>query len=1731
MFQIKWCLLMFFLKVLIMWIGVAQCAPIEVTTSMEDTPEITTILPSSISMDNDTESSNKTEKLEEESSYAIDVKRTLGSHHAENYAKSSYFIPVEVRFDEPRDFSNSQISPENSQISGDQHTVQTTTINEFPALSNGSESIRELRFGKSNNFSNTQISPENPPTSGDENTHRTTIINEISASPNVSESTTESLVSETSNSQNQTENPQKIPTQNSGEISTEITTSDIFSSENSLEGLLSDSQSEGQNSQIFPENPHIVQQQNSAEITRKSDVPELQHTTQAITEPMLNEKSNSQKENENPQNLDKSSPISTEQNFSDQTTTETTLPLNTLEGITEPFKIENSDSQNLNENFQNQFEQKLADVTTTNETPVPLNTLEGITEPFKIENSDSQSQSENPQNPNNNPQTPSDQKLADVTTTNETPLLLNTLEGITEPFKIENSDFQSQSENPQNHENTQKSPVSYSNENQEEIEKSVITESENITKEILNESQVSIEKSLNNESATENKSETEFKFPEIPQIISNNENNMATLNVSQENENPQEEILKAVESGNHFEYPKTFSESSTLRNRAENSPNIPELPYDAIQKAEENNAAAENLTDKDLIEGIIELYNFASQASTENPQDSREKLYEGVAATVIEIPNESGRNYDINIRSTQSEIPDQMAVETENSGNPQKIPEIPVETSSDLTRNSGSPGLPSTTQVVETVKEIPDMPVNDSQISTENSINSPDRSDKAVTFEGNTQKTENSSESLPENSTETHIEGQNLENVNSQNSFENPQISPESPNVTDIIISTNLAVETALETKKHENTQEYENPQVSTENAQNVPDFSEKNNFSEERKEEILQHNEKSNIETTETHFVVQNTENMNSQNISENPQISPESKNTSNESILNNSAIETAAETKQHENAQNSMENTHNFSGLPFNMPDKIYVQVIEEPVIIRSFLTMESPIPDHSTEILSVSQENPTTPKDMLPGNLPSDNLPASPGNPTMPAQMVILTEAETTPSPNVEKREEKLKNINFNAQLSTESSQDAGVYMLMEMIVPAESVQEMPSTEQENSTQFLEKSQTREAKSLEINPQESQATEERNVALEENIGEESMLATQVATTDDSTDAGYENPGFINLNDNMDIMDSSFPTSTSESGVIEIPQNSGENQTNGKISTTNAPSILSEDNNSSTAKFEEVALGNEANAIPKAAAASMTTESSTKPNIVAETTLLTIEVAKQETLQTTTEKMEKQVTTMLPDSATTMSSDTNGNTESSNTEMGEEPTATTINQFASLLAETEMNVHKAFETLREWIAHGQKLEDTTRNPGASDGLEATTNNPSMKDMTTMKSSEDTTNINGENVTDMATLMHDNENSKDMKENNTEIPNTTLISSTDDGLDKTQPSGQVEIKSTTEGSSSDMEIKETSTGVPPVADSMATTTEQGVAETTITRTLARVQLQKDLTSINLTYLDDSSEEEEIENDRSKEHEKLNSHSNSQENSHEVKNTHTTEKSDMEASTGITEMVKFIQHETTTAASDQEERKTLQPLTQASFMEEQQQQIETTTVKDISSPSTSTADEKEEEEATEMSMMLLTTTPTTPTESSTITGKDGDLTESSNVALTATTEVPETTESSTNVVTTTNESEKTATDSTPTTTPAPEITTHLPDTTTPDLQETSTTTTDINNDTTTLNPEEDEEFITTTMTTEEPEIETTTLLTTTVAPEPRSLPPPKLEYLQSEDGVEVFYGYSIVKHN
>ncbi|KAM7353572.1 uncharacterized protein ACRADG_005578 [Cochliomyia hominivorax] len=75
------------------------------------------------------------------------------------------------------------------------------------------------------------------------------------------------------------------------------------------------------------------------------------------------------------------------------------------------------------------------------------------------------------------------------------------------------------------------------------------------------------------------------------------------------------------------------------------------------------------------------------------------------------------------------------------------------------------------------------------------------------------------------------------------------------------------------------------------------------------------------------------------------------------------------------------------------------------------------------------------------------------------------------------------------------------------------------------------------------------------------------------------------------------------------------------------------------------------------------------------------------------------------------------------------------------------------------------------------------------------------------------------------------------------------------------------------------------------------------------------------------------------------------------------------------------------------------------------------------------------------------------------------------------------------------------------------------------LAEQQTTETEIYSTTVVEKEEEDETTVAS--------ITSTTAATAAVEPEARSLslPPPKLEYLQNEDGVEIFYGYSIVKHN
>ncbi|XP_061387764.1 mucin-2-like [Musca vetustissima] len=1421
-----------------MGIGMIQCAPIEVTTSTEDFPEITTILPN-LSEETTLGTLNKTQaeaipnSEEAELSSPIDLRAGGG---IENYAKTSYFIPVEVRFDE---IANTQSSADKSRISGEGSHSQENTTNEIPSPENTSEDITE---------------PQD---------------------------------AEKINSQNQNENSPKIPTFISNENHERNVKSITIEGENDEKLILNDSQNENQNSQFVPGNPQILSGQN------------------------------------------------------------------------------------------------VDDIQTISEVPVIFNIPESVTEPFKGENRDSQQGNENPHNSNENPQIPEDHKEVDInTTTSEIPSIAT--ESITaDSLQIENKiNFSIVSES----ENVAKEDVSASQEENEKSPKNAQNkgseENLNLSEEISKSTTESINSDTTTNFINENQSQivTE-KILENPQNMKKNpeinETTMATLNVSPETENPPEELLKAVESNNPQEYQIIPQETS---NNPVTVENVPELPHESIEKTTENQSTVTETSEK-VTEGITESSNSESETSSENPQKSPKTILTTSEATVKEISMETARNTGVNILSTNAEIPDQMAVESQNgetSPVTHTISENHVATSTIATSNSYIEENATVTQDLETTTEN-NQNTSDSQIPTENSQKFPILNENIPTEENST-KLENSSQKLMETSSEINFAEPTTENMESLIMSENPQFSP---------VTENIPTE--------ENTTKSESS------------------------------SEKSMETSSELNTAEQTTENMAFPVIFENSQISPVTENVSEGLISNKSPSEIVTETQQNDNSQLLVENPQIVPVLPYNQSDKIYVQVIQDPIITETQQPSE------------VNSEIPST----------------SPEVPTIPVDMVILTET----SPKIEAVEQTTKNINFNAQLPTEDSQNAGVYMLMEMFVP-ETVQETPKDPQETpetTTQFSELYHSREGKSLEITSSENkESVESTPAALEENVGEESMTATQVADREDS-ETTYENPGFIKLNDHSDIMDDrSFPTTTLETGATEIPQASGENQTNGETNVTNAPSILSEDQSESTAKLEEVALmSEEQTTSTKAAATTTTTESTMK---FEETTLSNLEVKDQE------------MSTSMPESATTTSMPyvmTNGNTERSSTEkMNDEPSATTINQFASLLAETEMNVHKAFETLREYISHG----------------------PITKDDSTMKAMEESTNGELENSTNMPVSGAKNEDDMD-------IPNTTTNSPVTE-----------DIQMATEESSGAMDIKEQSTESTAVTDSMATTTEQGVAETTIVPTLARVQLEKDLTSINLTYLDDSSEEE-MENDRSKEHQV--SQGNSQEKSQENQTPTTTETNDFETATGITEMVKFIKHETESTTTASEEVKTMLPQTQATFMQEQEQQIETTTVKEMNSSSTANVGEKEEEEQS---------TETATEMSSNSTEKNDDSTETSHSVLT-TTATPSSEASSTvsSVITTTYKSETRTDLPETTTTMVPETTTYLP--------ETTTTLTDISEETTTFSPEE----LTTTVT-EEPEIETTTLLTT-VAPEPRSLPPPKLEYLQSEDGVEVFYGYSIVKHN
>uniref|UniRef100_A0A1I8PIU7 Uncharacterized protein n=1 Tax=Stomoxys calcitrans TaxID=35570 RepID=A0A1I8PIU7_STOCA len=713
------------------------------------------------------------------------------------------------------------------------------------------------------------------------------------------------------------------------------------------------------------------------------------------------------------------------------------------------------------------------------------------------------------------------------------------------------------------------------------------------------------------------------------------------------------------------------------------------------------------------------------------------------------------------------------------------------------------------------------------------------------------------------------------------------------------------------------------------------------------------------------------------------------------------------------------------------------------------------------------------------------------------------------------------------NFNTQMPTEDSQNAGIYMLMEMPVNTEAREgsHMKSEEQQNVKEFVTHPINAEVQenpqSVNIMNKNTQTeTLEKLKQLQFEHNENMQATTLLPDANDESTTSEQNP----------------ESYTEQPKVIEITSNNQQITVSDNVHKEN-PKTSQENAESTTINFLE---------------------------------------------------LEDQSTTMKPSVSTGRNLVSEEQTVTPTTNVLENPT--THHQFASLLAETEMNVHKAFETLREWIANGQKLEDFTKNPNSNEEINYTTNNPSTNDMATTTDTAEKNQqfIGGESTTlnnADATTYNEMTTTKDkpekyqqnMGEGSTVISSSSLTTSTDheenhqhlvnpgsathsyvqtttnnvlttsdqqqnghtttnnvvsttDNYGKVLISGStslsnddITMKDTTtpifkpekyqhngnEDSATSLHIRENSSASEKYAEEMMltttstenqshetgskvygetttfgqsgmeTTTQRGQEETTVEHTFARVNLTKDYTGVNLKHFD-SSEEEMSEEKEGKMQSRNQLEGQTQEQidmmgGNEQATKDLSKTSEVETTT-IREMVSFVQHEPEEESqSERHEKHSL-------HMETNQQQTESYAKKQNKDSLKATPNNDSNIQATDRTIIIATT----------YTNSDTDA----------------------NISTTPSEAE---------------ISTMKDELTT--TQEILTTTTTDDNEGTTdfaTAAKFTDDLMTTT--TEQPEMETTTVLVL-VEPEPRSLAPPKLEYLQSDEGVEVFYGYSIVKHN
>ncbi|XP_075153189.1 uncharacterized protein LOC142226839 [Haematobia irritans] len=1833
MFNLKWCLLVYLIQILLGSIGLINGAPIDVTTppvsinfTAIDFPTTTTTTP--ISLNNDEIIADEAttdpdliainEDFENELTTLSPMPVIEGSGHgiveksSEKYEIITSTIPVTVITEEIQGFSNSQITTENTQGKSSQITIESirNSSENTKTMDNIMPTIMEL--DEKSNLYDSQNQENNSQNTHEHLSQESTKLQGTTTQESSSQGVDENISSTESNSQIHIDNPQNPAalnevnnaqnqennSQNSYEkISYESTTlqgtKTQESSSQGMEDKISTTESNSQNLFNDPqsqENNHQnIQEHIPPESTTLQEATTQESSSQGVNNKMPSTESNSQIEIENTQN------VITQYSLDNPETTESFL-----NNLNISQSTENTNSQNKNENLQYTGDFQ----TNENQENVNLFNISNNSESERNIFVNSQSENDNSQNPIKPSANSQNLMELNITENQENDYYPGNVDNDSifssnnqyENINVNQANINEASVNPINQFSETNFPINSQSQNENLQNPMVLNINENSDK--------SNENSLNEalKQFSEN-SQIKYENSQYPQELNNNENlNQNNANSNYQNEysqinylNPTELINSSYENintnngnsdkevlTNSFMNSLVQNENSQTRN--ENSQNQETVnPNDNIfvkevdmidsmnsQSENENSPKANENSQNPMESGTLNssANNQNHYENFENPIESKEIATHDISSKVD--PMHMSGNSQIEHENPPNKFNESHGGLTINDESLFKNGEMDFSAKSqNLKGNSQNNMNPENPEIMEENKNAEMSEILYTQVQKENFeiLDKANKSEKSnqlkevttlaneiKTNEGETeispttlgtvmpidqdQTTKSNVEENQTNTMEESLQDSSIESItpNSQNGNENSQnihISENTP-IGEISTEANMAEsstkmfeDSSPTTLGNENFNKEttegmsEISPVTSENTPNVQTTHETTEIFNETKQETKVQNQEpvhsdvslqalntenrnENLLSVPHTMAIQNdgfTKEINLENAMEN-----DSQEMSNISEINETLQEAAANygseksspenNFQNEYFENSQTTTENGQLTPV-VNDGSTFSITE---IFKSTENNENFNSQNVSENPQTSPAQETSENSSMANNREmetSDNIMNSHNFSENP--QISTTDSITSESAqDIETSSHHGFIQNFNSQMPTENSQNAGIYMLMEMPEKLLENVEERSSSQIQTAEYLEDKENSNTqysiKEVSLTPSEM---------LKDNLEEINNSATVENIPNSEVVNNLENSS-IGFNKMQATESTTFAMADTQSTTTN--QVNIDDTTNGEqartMSATETPITIEPSTSMNSMLAEEITAlahgGIDQNG-----------------NIQQETT--------QENIAMTTHSMqshEGQVTTMTPGVSTGRDISEGPTVTPSN--IFENPT--THRQFASLLAETEMNVHKAFETLREWIANGQKLEDATKNPGSNEEINYTTNIPAMQNM------------------DVTTEKYDAEVTINNQHESTTLRNTEEIVTTvgdikaEEMLTVIKGSTETVSPDQTTNSISSTEDDETS-AEPEHAILESTTRKDEEDTTTMEQTFARIQLQRDQSNADLKNYELS---EEVWKDGVKIETRnlLQGKFNEQYDMVRVNEQMTTDNNnsaqDEKETTTIREMVSFVEHKSN--ENKPEKQKQIPLLSQSSFVEDKQQQqpIENTSNENklekqdqMSLLSQSSFVEEKEQQEQQIEM---TTTMSPPSTTSPVDALDTEQQTTSSPIIIATTtttnsisekDVTNSPTLSDNEMTTTKDDLSTTQDDILETTITEEtMSTKLDDLSTP-------ATTELPNETTTTKPQLTDDLTTTT---ELPEIETTTVLVV-VEPEPRSLPPPKLEYLQSDEGVEVFYGYSIVKHN